>query len=92
MRLEILDHGHPLRTKALLGVIRLVSRQPREPGQSGFDGSVHNICTTVQDHGTDAQRGGQDREQRSDVSHQTATGFVTRKLPGAAPERMRLSS
>src|SRR5262245_21166587 len=28
MRLEILDQGHPLRTKALLGVIRLVSRQP----------------------------------------------------------------
>ena len=28
MRLEILDHGHPLRTKALLGMIRLVSRQP----------------------------------------------------------------
>jgi alkylhydroperoxidase family enzyme len=28
MRLEILDRGHPLHTKALLGVIRLVSRQP----------------------------------------------------------------
>lgn len=28
MRLEILDRGHPLQTKALLGVIRLVSRQP----------------------------------------------------------------
>jgi uncharacterized peroxidase-related enzyme len=28
MRLEILDRGHPLGTKALLGVIRLVSRQP----------------------------------------------------------------
>src|SRR5262245_19498320 len=28
MRLEILDRGHPLRTKALLGVIRLASRQP----------------------------------------------------------------
>jgi hypothetical protein len=28
MRLEILDHGHRLRTKALLALIRLVSRQP----------------------------------------------------------------
>lgn len=28
MRLEILDRGHPLRKKALLGVIRLVTRQP----------------------------------------------------------------
>jgi AhpD family alkylhydroperoxidase len=28
MRLEILDRGHRLRTKALLGIIRLVSRQP----------------------------------------------------------------
>jgi hypothetical protein len=28
MRLEILDHGHRLGTKALLGMIRLVSRQP----------------------------------------------------------------
>jgi alkylhydroperoxidase family enzyme len=28
MRLEILDRGHPLQTKAVLGVIRLVSRQP----------------------------------------------------------------
>lgn len=28
MRLTILDHGHRLRTKALLGIIRLVSRQP----------------------------------------------------------------
>jgi alkylhydroperoxidase family enzyme len=28
MRLEILDRGHRLSTKALLGVIRLVSRQP----------------------------------------------------------------
>jgi alkylhydroperoxidase family enzyme len=28
MRLEILDRGHRLRTKALLGMIRLVSRQP----------------------------------------------------------------
>lgn len=28
MRLEILDRGHRLRTKALLAVIRLVSRQP----------------------------------------------------------------
>ncbi len=28
MRLEILDHGHRLRTKALLAMIRLVSRQP----------------------------------------------------------------
>jgi uncharacterized peroxidase-related enzyme len=28
MRLEVLDRGHRLRTKALLGVIRLVSRQP----------------------------------------------------------------
>ena len=28
MRLEILDRGHPLHTKALLGVIRLASRQP----------------------------------------------------------------
>lgn len=28
MRLAILDHGHRLRTKALLGMIRLVSRQP----------------------------------------------------------------
>lgn len=28
MRLEILDRGHSLGTKALLGVIRLVSRQP----------------------------------------------------------------
>lgn len=28
MRLEILDRGHRLRTKALLGVIRLASRQP----------------------------------------------------------------
>ena len=28
MRLEILDRGHGLRTKALLAVIRLVSRQP----------------------------------------------------------------
>jgi alkylhydroperoxidase family enzyme len=28
MRLKILDRGHPLRTKALLGVIRVVSRQP----------------------------------------------------------------
>jgi alkylhydroperoxidase family enzyme len=28
MRLEILDRGHPVRTKALLGMIRVVSRQP----------------------------------------------------------------
>jgi alkylhydroperoxidase family enzyme len=28
MRLDILDHGHRLGTKALLGMIRLVSRQP----------------------------------------------------------------
>lgn len=28
MRLGILDHGHRLRTKAVLGIIRLVSRQP----------------------------------------------------------------
>jgi uncharacterized peroxidase-related enzyme len=28
MRLTILDHGHRLRTKALLALIRLVSRQP----------------------------------------------------------------
>ena len=28
MRLEILDQGHRLRTKALLALIRLVSRQP----------------------------------------------------------------
>jgi uncharacterized protein len=28
MRLETLDRGHPLRTKALLAMIRLVSRQP----------------------------------------------------------------
>ncbi|WP_067974281.1 carboxymuconolactone decarboxylase family protein [Mycolicibacter icosiumassiliensis] len=28
MRLAILDHGHRLRTKALLGIIRLVSRHP----------------------------------------------------------------
>ena len=28
MRLGILDRGHPLHTKALLGVIRLASRQP----------------------------------------------------------------
>ncbi len=28
MRLDVLDHGHPLRTKALLTVIRLVSRHP----------------------------------------------------------------
>ncbi|MGB3286652.1 hypothetical protein [Mycolicibacter algericus] len=28
MRLAILDHGHRLRTKAVLGIIRLVSRQP----------------------------------------------------------------
>ena len=28
MRLEILDRGHPWRTKALFAVIRLVSRQP----------------------------------------------------------------
>jgi uncharacterized peroxidase-related enzyme len=28
MRLEILDSGHPLRSKALFGVIRLVSRHP----------------------------------------------------------------
>jgi alkylhydroperoxidase family enzyme len=28
MRLDLLDHGHPLRTKALLTVIRLVSRHP----------------------------------------------------------------
>jgi uncharacterized peroxidase-related enzyme len=28
MRLAVLDHGHRLRTKALLGMIRLVSRQP----------------------------------------------------------------
>jgi hypothetical protein len=28
MRLEILDHGHSLPTKALLGVIRMMTRQP----------------------------------------------------------------
>ena len=28
MRLQILDRGHPLRTKALFAVIRVVSRQP----------------------------------------------------------------
>ncbi|QLL08465.1 carboxymuconolactone decarboxylase family protein [Mycobacterium vicinigordonae] len=28
MRLEVLDRGHPLPTKALFGVIRLVTRQP----------------------------------------------------------------
>ena len=28
MRLSILDHGHPLRMKALFSLIRLVSRQP----------------------------------------------------------------
>jgi hypothetical protein len=28
VRLEILDHGHSLPTKALLGVIRMMTRQP----------------------------------------------------------------
>ncbi len=28
MRLQVLDRGHPLRTKALLALIRVVSRQP----------------------------------------------------------------
>lgn len=28
MRLDVLDRGHPLPTKALFGVIRVMSRQP----------------------------------------------------------------